>query len=159
MVSGIFVVHTEPCSTSNSSPLLLAMWRSAVDRETRQMWLSQESYLSTFAARFRLNLEGEATRIPYGAALELVPSTGIAGVKDIARYQAKIGSIRYTAVITRPYIAYHASKLAQFSLNPDDIHQKVLDQVIQYAYNTRRLAIHFTGAPERRQGYCTTDAS
>ncbi|KAI8662376.1 Reverse transcriptase Ty1/copia-type domain-containing protein [Fusarium sp. Ph1] len=111
--------------------------------------------------RFHLNREGEGTRIPYapGPASELVPSTGIADVKDIARYQAKIGSIGYAAVITRPDIAFHASKLAQFNLNPDDIHQRVSDQVIQYAYNTRRLAIHFSGAPEQRQLYCTADAS
>jgi hypothetical protein len=72
---------------------------------------------------------------------ELFPYEGHATHKSINHYQKKIGSILYAAVITRPDIAFAASRLARFITNPGAEHHAEADRVIRYLLNTRILAL------------------
>ncbi|KAF2972324.1 hypothetical protein GQX73_g1215 [Xylaria multiplex] len=47
-------------------------------------------------------------------------------------YQQKVGSILYAAVITRPDIAFGASRLVRFNHNPSPEHHKAADRLLSY---------------------------
>jgi hypothetical protein len=54
--------------------------------------------------------------------IELLPYKGQALLTSINYYQRKIRSLLYTAVITRPNIAFATSRLARFNINPSPKH-------------------------------------
>ena len=56
-----------------------------------------------------------------------------------------MGSILFAAIITRPNVAFVASRLARFNTNPSDIHHKAIDRTIQYLYGTKEKALRYEG--------------
>jgi hypothetical protein len=76
---------------------------------------------------------------------ELMPYVEQARLPSIRRYQRKIGSILYAAVITRPDVAFAVSRLARFNANPGPEHHGAADQVLLYLRKTRHLALQFGG--------------
>ncbi|KAJ6163950.1 hypothetical protein N7470_002622 [Penicillium chermesinum] len=82
------------------------------------------------------------TPLPSGEIL--MPSDKEATASQIKEIQQKIGSIQYPANQTRPDIAIHASKLAQFAANPSQRHLESVDRVMSYLYQTRFHAIEYS---------------
>jgi len=76
---------------------------------------------------------------------ELLPNEDIADHKSITKYQRKIGSLLYAAVITRPDIAFAVSRLSRFITNPGTKHHEGADRVLHYLKNTRSLALQYGG--------------
>ncbi|KAG7000958.1 Retrovirus-related Pol polyprotein from transposon TNT [Fusarium oxysporum f. sp. conglutinans] len=104
------------------------------DRPARKIWLSQTTYIDKIA-----NLANKGTStVP-------MTQTGLAAPAEIQRYQRKVGSILYIAVNTRPDIAFAASRLARFLVNPGQEHQDAADRVIHYLSHTRHRALRFGG--------------
>ena len=68
---------------------------------------------------------------------------GKADQYQIARYQSLVGSINYPAVITRPDVAYAASKLAEHLQNPGLIHIAAVERCIRYLDTTRYYTLEF----------------
>ena len=122
-------------------------WRSAeADRVRRLLWLSQTAYIDKIITR-----AGTSTIRPPKVPMrhtELLLYEGTAEPHSITRYQQKTGSILYAAVITRPDIAFAASRLVRFNTNPGPEHHKAADQVLHYLYNTRKLALRLGGADD-----------
>ncbi|RKL19990.1 hypothetical protein BFJ72_g15129, partial [Fusarium proliferatum] len=110
------------------------------DRPARKIWLSQTAYIDKIA-----NLANKGTSTVPMTQTELRPQTGLAAPAEIQRYQRKVGSILYIAVNTRPDIAFAASRLARFLVNPGQEHQDAADRVIQYLSHTRHRALRFGG--------------
>jgi hypothetical protein len=71
----------------------------------------------------------------------LTPFEGTASPATIRRFQVKIGSLLYTAVITRPDVAFTVSKLARFNSNPRPKHYRVANRVLRYLKTTRIYAL------------------
>ncbi|KAL9561366.1 hypothetical protein ACKAV7_014721 [Fusarium commune] len=110
------------------------------DRPARKIWLSQTAYIDKIA-----NLANKGTSTVPMTQTELRPQTGLAAPAEIQRYQRKVGSILYIAVNTRPDIAFAASRLARFLVNPGQEHQDAADRVIHYLSHTRHRALRFGG--------------
>ncbi|KAH7465077.1 hypothetical protein FOMA001_g13637 [Fusarium oxysporum f. sp. matthiolae] len=110
------------------------------DRPARKIWLSQTAYIDKIA-----NLANKGTSTVPMTQTELRPQTGLATPAEIQRYQRKVGSILYIAVNTRPDIAFAASRLARFLVNPGQEHQDAADRVIHYLSHTRHRALRFGG--------------
>jgi hypothetical protein len=111
------------------------------DRQLKKLWLCQDSYVTSIAARYNLT-----DRAPVYTPLpveELKPYEGIATPREIHLYQQKVGSSGYATIITRPDAAKATANLAQFSVNPGPQHQQAADRVIIYLYTTRYLAIEY----------------
>lgn len=128
------------------------------DRKNRRMWLSQRSYFETMANKFDL-ADGDwipQAPMPEG---ELMPSTHEASKNEIYAFQSKVGHILYGSIITRPDIAFVATKLSQFLLNPSPQHQQVAAQCIRYGYLTRDRCIYFCADESQNTLYCSSDAS
>lgn len=113
------------------------------DREKRLIWLSQSDYFDKIA-----NLVDRTDRrheTPMRRE-ELLPYEDRSSLSSIRRYQRKIGSILYAAVITRPDVAFAAARLARFNANPGPEHHAAADQVLLYLRATKALALQFGGA-------------
>ena len=65
---------------------------------------------------------------------KLKPNPEQAFKQDIYIYQKKVGSILYTANITRLDIAKTASKLSKFSYNLSPIYDTAVTKAIAYLY-------------------------
>ena len=115
--------------------------RVARDRSQRRLWLYQDSYIESIAARFNL-IDDRPPETPIGTQ-PLVPNKNIADHTAIYLYQRKIGSILYTAIITRPNITRTASRLSNFLTNPSPTYIAATNRYIQYLYSSRYLAILF----------------
>ena len=53
---------------------------------------------------------------------ELVPYDGTATAQQVYAYQQRIGSLNFSAVITRPDISKSVSTLSKFLRNPSPVH-------------------------------------
>lgn len=111
------------------------------DRYHRVLYLSQESYIDKLTVKFNADISKKAPGSPISE--NLVKNTGTATSQDIYAYQQRVGSINYAAVITRPDVAYAASKLSEFLTNPSRTHLNAADRVLSYLAHTKRLAIKF----------------
>ena len=114
------------------------------DRKQGLIWLSQTAYLNKIV---NLATTNPTAKIPIGT-VELLPYEGRAEAWSKTAYQQKTGSILYAAVITRPDIAFAASRLVRFNHNPSPQHHKAADQVLHYLHNTRTLALQLGGADD-----------
>ena len=128
------------------------------DRAQKKVWLCQDSYIEKITNTFNLATE-KPPRTPY-PNIDLPPNPGQATDSFVHQYQRKVGSIIYPAVISRPDIAFAASRLSRFMQNPSPAHMAAVDQTIQYLWNTRFLAIQFDGhIDEAKQFILASDAS
>jgi hypothetical protein len=122
------------------------------DRDRRCLWLSQQTYIERIA-----NLAESKT--PCGTPMgvdHLLPFDGLATNNSIRRYQVKIGSLMYAAIITRPDIAYAVAQLARFMVNPGLKHHRAADRVLNYLRATSHLVLELGGGNSLE---ITSDAS
>ncbi|KAM4064322.1 reverse transcriptase (RNA-dependent DNA polymerase) [Hirsutella rhossiliensis] len=68
---------------------------------------------------------------------ELLPASSQANQREIHQYLQKVGSVLFSAISTRPDIAF---------ANPDESHQRAVDRVILYLCGTRSYGIRFGGS-------------
>jgi hypothetical protein len=82
------------------------------DRQKRKLWLVQDSYMDTLAAKFNLEHAAKALTPVHVTARNFIPHQQNSSPNEILPYQKKIGSAIYPGVITCPDIAYAAGLLA-----------------------------------------------
>ena len=121
------------------------------DRPNKKLWLCQDSYIEHLAARFHQNGLTKWPETPLASSNDLSPNQCQATEAQIKEYQTKIGSIQYTAVLTRPDIAYAVSRLSEALKNPSPAHIQAANRVIAYLYATRFLAIEYSGNPTSKE--------
>ena len=119
-------------------------------RENGLLWLSQQSYIEKIVSKFNvsINLEnkGPATPLPYGSGMQLVRNSGQATNQEIHAYQQIVGSINFAAVITRPDVAFAASKLSEFLTNPSKCHSEAAIRTLKYLGHSKTLTIWFNSS-------------
>ena len=113
------------------------------DREARKLWLCQDSYIDKIISRFHLE-DGKRPSTPMIPGYTLTPNVEKATPKAIHQYQAKVGSVLYPTIITRPDCAYAASKLSEHLQNPSQQHIDAVDRLIKHLDGTKTLAIEFS---------------
>lgn len=112
------------------------------DRNKRTITLAHDEYIDKITKKFDLANTGTFPPTPLPSA-ELKKSTNEATKQEIKRYQERVGSILYTAIMLRPDVAFAASKLSHFLTNPSKEHFAAADRVIVYLYRTRYEAIQY----------------
>ena len=85
------------------------------------------------------------TPLDLGAAEVLVPYDGTASKDQIKLYQSLVGRINYLATQTRCDIAFTASVLSRFLVNPSPTHIKAGRRVLQYLKGTITYSITYGG--------------
>ncbi|KAI9038882.1 uncharacterized protein KD926_010215 [Aspergillus affinis] len=120
------------------------------DRGKRTIHLSQLVYIDKITTKFNLK-----TSQPPKSPLPTVPMTlysGKASPRQIQEFQEKVGSILWSAVITRPDIAKSASELSRFLVNPGPDYLAAANRVIQFLYGTRFYGIRYSKSGDPNAG-------
>jgi hypothetical protein len=112
------------------------------DRESRRLWLSQAVYIDKIRRLLPDALPRFKTVVPM-IQEELLPYNELASPGSTNLYLRKVGTIMYAAVMTRPDIAFAASRLARFNQNPGPQHHQAADRVLWYLLQTRDYALGF----------------
>jgi hypothetical protein len=94
-----------------------------------------------------LECRAVTTPLDPGASDTLVPHQGFASADEIKLYQSLVGCINYLATQTRCDIAFTASALSRFLVNPAPGHIKLAKRVLQYLKGTVSYGITY-GGPE-----------
>jgi hypothetical protein len=133
------------------------------DLEQHKVWLCQDSYIEKIARTFHLET-GPRFDTPMATIHNnLLPNQNQATDQSIHAYQARIGSLIYAAINTRPDIARATNKLAEFMMNPSTEHIAAADRIIRYLYDTRYLAIQYSQNTDTAEVtpdlHCSTDAA
>ena len=119
------------------------------NREARQLWLCQESYIDKITTRFNIKANGRKSPLPVE---DIEKYEGKASPQDVLQYQEKVGSINFPAVITRPDLAHAVSKLSEHLMNPSPRQIELVNGVIGYLVETRSLCIRFDGRLDFHSG-------
>lgn len=127
------------------------------NREEKKLWLCQDTYIATMAAKYNLT-DRPPISTPFPAE-DLLPYSGNARPQDIDIFARKIGSAQYATTITRTDAAKATAKLAQFMTNPGPQHLQAIDRVIVYLYHTRFLAIQYGHGSCHKSIEFSSDAS
>jgi hypothetical protein len=85
------------------------------------------------------------TPLDPGASDTLVPYQGLASKDQIKLYQSLVGCINYLATQTRCDIAFTASVLSRFLVNPAPVYIKSAKRVLQYLKGTIMYGITYGG--------------
>jgi len=126
------------------------------DREARKIFLVHDTYIEKIATKFSL-IDGKCPSTPL-PIVELRKHEGQASPREVKRYQEKVGSVLYTAIMIRPDIAFAASLLSQFLTNPSPEHFVAVDWTIRYLFGTRFLALCFDALLREAQLIVVLDA-
>ncbi|XP_044718786.1 polyprotein [Hirsutella rhossiliensis] len=135
------------------------------DRQRKTLWLTQDAYIDKIAYKFLLNNDNapESLKLPDTPMIsdeELLPATSQANEREKHQYLQKVGSVLFSAISTRPDIAFAVSRLARHNHNPDEKHQKAADRVILFLFATRSYALRLGGGSKEAELFlCSSDAS
>ena len=110
------------------------------DRKAGIIYLCQSSYIDKISSL--IDKEPRSSNTLMGV-VELLLYELIATKDGIHRYQRKTGSILYSAIQTRPNVAFAVSRLTRFNSNPGLMHHDAADRVLAYLRDTRGLALQF----------------
>jgi hypothetical protein len=117
-----------------------------ITRKGSQITLCQDAYIRKVLDQFGM-LECRAVTTPLdpGASDTLVPYQGSAAEDQIKLYQSLVGCINYLATQTRCDIAFTASALSRFLVNPAPAHIKSAKRALQYLKGTIMYSITLGG--------------
>jgi hypothetical protein len=136
------LAHRFEVKHMGASQHLLGMQVSR-DRKAGTITLDQEGYVEKVLHRFGMK-EVRSVDTPVIAGPECVgDADGADGVCDREVYQAKVGSLMYAAVNTRPDISYAVQRLAQQMQAPLQRHMVAADRVLRYLSGCKGLGLVF----------------
>ena len=116
------------------------------DQSKGHITLCQDVYVHKTLDQFGiLECRTVTTPLDPGASETLVPYQGTASEDQIKQYQSLIGRINYLATQTRCDIAFTASILSRFLVNPAPVHMKSAKRVLQYLKGTQTYGITYGG--------------
>jgi hypothetical protein len=113
-------------------------------RETRQLWLFQQNYISTLLADYGLT-SCNAVSTPMDKTHPLgSPTSTPPDLPNLPlAYQALMGRLLFLSICTRPDIAYAVNRLTRFNSNPSPSHYAAAKRILRYLSRSRDLKLHF----------------
>jgi hypothetical protein len=137
--------------------------KQIVGMEVKQDWecgtlkLSQSQYIKKI-----LDIFGMADSHP--VKMPLNPNVALTNTPEgvqhkLPEYRAAIGSLMYTAIGTKPEIAYAVQKLSQYTSNPSPKHWTAVKRVFHYLKGTQGLGIIYGTSNDSTEpvGYSNAD--
>jgi hypothetical protein len=132
------------------------------NRQSRQLFLSQSDYIPRILERFSMH-SARSAMTPLPANLRLsrkdCPTPGPEGDHmKLVPYAPAVGSLMYTMVATRPYIAYTVGIVSRFMHNPGCPHWNAMKHIFRYLVGTQDYGIKFRpNEPLGPVGYTDSD--
>lgn len=107
--------------------------------------LVQDAYMDKLTKEYGIISDRRMTTpLPIDQEMTLYEGEINAGLMNL--YRKKVGSICYSAIMTRPDIAKAASKLAEHLKSPGPEHMKAVDHCLKYLNATKYLGIGYSAA-------------
>ncbi|KIK15938.1 hypothetical protein PISMIDRAFT_16132 [Pisolithus microcarpus 441] len=128
-------------------------------RETREIWIHQESYISHVCKEYGL---GEANPLslpmdpnhPFGLDMDVSPD-----VPDLEHaYRKIVGELTYLATCSRPDIAQAVQHLAQQCAHAEPRHFAAAKRVLRYLKGTRSLRLQYGNLNVNHLPYAFSDS-
>jgi hypothetical protein len=119
----------------------------------RRITMSQSAYIDVLAERFHLT-QARSRTVPLSPHVDLYAS---AEVVDAGPYAQLTGSLMYTAIGTRPDVAYPVLLLTRFMSVPTHIHLDAAEDVLRYLISTKSLVLTFGLDDTRLTAYTDSD--
>ena len=108
------------------------------DRDKKVIYLSEGAYLTSVLKRFQMeNCKGCPT--PMDPKCKLHNRLDQGEEADKTQYQEAVGCLTYTAITTRPDIAYASSIVVHFSSNLWIAHSTAVKRILRYLRHTQHL--------------------
>jgi hypothetical protein len=110
------------------------------DREKRQIWISQEAYITKVLVRF--GMEDSARKLlPMQSNWKPHARTDEEEACDKGLYRQAIGSLLYAALGSRPDIAYAVGLLGRYASDPSIEHWGAIKHLLRYLNGTRNYEL------------------
>jgi ribonuclease HI len=181
----LLAVHVDDCTMTGSLAKLIAIYKGKLhkqysltdlgsvnwllgiqimhNQEVRTISLSQEAYIKSILARFKLS-----DAKPY--SMPMVPSASYSkddspvSANDAVHMQRvphceAIGSLMYTSVATWLDITFAVLTLSQFLENPGESHWKAVKWVFRYLAGMHRMALTYRGERHDLEGFTDADGA
>ncbi|CAI7923639.1 unnamed protein product [Closterium sp. NIES-53] len=121
------------------------------DVEKRCMRVHQRKYLEALAANFGQSEGHVATPFPSGFKCVKGPEEESVGEEERRHFHSLVGSLMYTAVNTRPDVAFATGQLARVVQCPNEEQVAAGMRVAKYLGQTATVGLQFSAAAQRRQ--------
>jgi hypothetical protein len=121
------------------------------DRVTRTIELRQSSHIDQMLIKFGMN-QCKPVATPIEGDLHRLKE----GLPDHT-YMSMVGSLLYTAIVTRPDIAFAVQALGRHMQSSDGSHLTAAKRVLRYLKGTREVGIKFSGGSTEVIGYSDSD--
>jgi len=117
-----------------------------VRQDSGAIILGQAKYIQTIVKCFGME---DANPAPTPLHKKMTLETELQGETEVdaGHYQSIIGSLSYTATVTRPDIAFAVSALSRYSSRPFTSHLSAAKQVLRYLKGTADLKLVFSRIP------------
>ena len=131
------------------------------DLSARTISLGQQAYVEQIVNRFGLS-EARTATTPMEVGIDLsLDSAQVLTISLTAaektKYREMIGCLMYTAVMTRPDIAFAVSNLSQYLNAPRTTHLHAVTRVFRYLSGTKELKLILGGKDSTILGYSDSD--
>jgi hypothetical protein len=121
------------------------------DREKRQIWISQEAYVTKVLARF--GMENSARKLlPMQSNWKPHARKDEEEACDQGLYRQAIGSLLYAALGSRPDIAYAVGILGRYASDPSIEHWGAVKHLLRYLNGTRNFELALLRQQYRQDG-------
>ena len=131
------------------------------DRESKKLWLSQETYIERILERFNMQ-HSKPVSTPLATHFKL--SRKCCPVTEEERdemssipYASAVGSLMYAMVSTRPDIAHAVGTVSRYLSNPGKSHWNAVKWILRYLRGTSKLCICFGGSKPILEGFTDAD--
>ena len=119
------------------------------DAESHSVSISQRDYIENIAVKFNTQ-NNKPVKLPIPLRIDfsaITPPATKEEEKDIENlsYHELIGSLRFTAMVSHPNIAYSVNKLVQYFSNLSPAHWNPTKRVLQYLYSMKDQVFHLGG--------------
>ncbi len=133
------------------------------NRELRELYLSQHSYLDTILRWYNFD-DLKPVSIPMDPNIKLSSSQCPSTAAEVARmcdvlYIKAVGSLMWAMLGTRPDIAFAVQTVSRFSQNPGLAHWEAVKRIYRYLKGTRDLWLRYGGKEKKLEGYVDADGS
>ena len=125
--------------------------------------LSQQAYIKAIITKFNFD-DLKTCSTPMDPSALLSKSQSPTKLEDIARmrkipYREAVGSLMYTAMGTRPDIAFAMSTVAQYSKNLGWQHWEAVKQIFRHLLGTKKMELTYGGEERGLVGYVDADGA
>ena len=129
-------------ATDQGEPQLLLGIKIDHDCSKRSITLSQGEYVHKILSHFGMVDCSPITTL-VDPSIHLEPTSNTTCFGHLSTYHSTVGTLLYTAMGTRPDIAYAVQSLSQFSKDPSTEHWTAVKQVFCYLQGKQNLGIMY----------------